>query len=267
MENAKNILKLNKELLDFVEKEIKPKIKNLDSSLQDVTVFLLAKSTKSFRALNILCEKGFGEDAAIIARSILENLITLSYINKENSEERAELFSGYAAINREEKIKELKEDKEDIDLLSEIEIKEKENKDDGIDVVKDRIEKIRNKECQRIKNNSEYKTVKYSWSCLSIKDMAKETGLYKIYYNQIYWLICQFSHPDSRSSKSYMYKNKRGVMIINDFPNNLWVEESLVLGIDCYIRMLGIFSDVFNIDCEDKIKYFIKCLNNSFTNN
>jgi len=68
MNRIKHIFEVSNEAIYFVDNEVKSKIKNVSSSLEDVSVFLFAKSTKTFRALLILCNKGFGEDAAILAR-------------------------------------------------------------------------------------------------------------------------------------------------------------------------------------------------------
>jgi len=77
MENNQLLLEINKKLLNFIDNEFKVKIVYIESGLKYASSFLFAKSTKTFRALNILCQNGYGEDAAILARSVLENVINL----------------------------------------------------------------------------------------------------------------------------------------------------------------------------------------------
>lgn len=252
MSRVSELLETIKELLDFVDDKMKPVItKSLNkqgiSNFDLVNIFLFAKSTKTFRALFILCHQHYGEDAAILARSILENLINLAYIEKEASEDRAELFVGYSILDNKKKVESIKNDPS----FEKLDIEKKFNNNLGKNL--ELSIKIHKTECKRIKKAGRYDIKKHSWSCLSIKDMAIETGLKSPYYDKVYWLISQFTHPHAGGSKGYLYKDKDG-LTINDLPSEIWAEESLVVGFDCYSRILYLFNEIFRLGLEDEIK-------------
>lgn len=251
MSEVKQLLEIGKKLIDFVDNELKPKITKSDSSLNDISIFLFAKSTKTFRALFILCAERYGEDAAILARSLLENLINLAYIEKEESEHRAELFISHSVLDNKKKVDSIKNDP----AFKKLDIERK--FDDRFGGSLETIRKMQKEECEKVKKIGKYRIKKYSWSCLSIKDMAIETGLKSPYYDKVYWLISQFSHPHVGSSKGYLYKDKTG-FTINDLPSKIWVEESLVLGFDCYSKMVHLINKLFKLNLKSQIKLLEK---------
>jgi len=246
MSKVEQILKLDKQLLDFVDDEIKLKIRRLENVFQYSNLFLFTKSTKTFRAMLLLGENGFGEDCAVLARSVLENLIALSYIKKDNSKTRAKLFALFPLYNKKKKVENIDEK----DLLEEF---RKKLDDKKTREYLDELIKLRKQEEHRIKNDTSYGFKKSSWAGISIKDMAIETGFEDLYYEKIYWLICQFSHPDISSFKNYRTINNNGIKI-NDIASDSWVKSSLILGFDCYFRIVDITNDNFNLAKEDDMK-------------
>lgn len=249
MSMISELLKIIKELLDFVDDKIKPAIieslnKQGISSFDSVDIFLFTKSTKTFRALFILCHQKYGEDAAVLARSILENLINLAYIKKGGSRRRAKLFSIYSFIAR----KKFMNNNPDVGKRIDKEFYHRHGKSLRT------AEAFYKKECARIKKKYGRRD-NNRWSCLSIKEMCGAVGkkFKKFYYNKVYRKLCQFSHPDVDGSKGYFYEDKDG-LTINDLPNGIWVEESLVVGFDCYSRILYLFNEIFRLGFEDEIK-------------
>lgn len=248
------ILTINKNLLDFVDGQFKLKITKREAGFIDVSVFLLAKSTKTFRALNILCDKGFGQDAAILVRSILENLINLAYIEKNESQHRAELFIYHSLLDNEKKLKKIKDDPDIVKICKDMEIffYDKYNKN-----LLERISKIYKTECKKIEAIGKSQR-KNSWSCLSIGDMAIEVKLEDLYYKKAYWLISQFAHSHVGASNSYFKEKLDGEILIVDNSSGDWVEESLTLGFDCYLRFLYLINKIFKLEFESKIKILEK---------
>ena len=57
-------------------------------------LYALAKSHKTQAAILLLSEKGFGQDAGILARSIFESAITALYIAKDETGKIVERFFG-----------------------------------------------------------------------------------------------------------------------------------------------------------------------------
>lgn len=250
------LLAINKKLLDFADNDFKPKNIDMKDFLQHVSIFLFAKSTKTFRALIVLCSEGYGQDAAILARSMLENIINLAYINKDDKQNRAKLFITYSLINREGKVGQIKSN-QNLRKYYNKDIEKKFMQKFGKYLSE--AKEIRDKEYKKIKKiKGKNKISKYSWSHLSIKEMIKEFDNEKcefenLYYNQVYWLVSQFSHPDINSSVNYV-EEKNGSILVKDMPNNNWVEQSLVLGFDYYSKILRLINEIFELGLDSKIK-------------
>lgn len=89
MINIEAILKFIKEdFIYFVEDKIVPKVYLVEGDALKITAdFILRKSTKTLKAVCELCLKGYGEDAQVLGRTILENFLTLAFICKSNSKE------------------------------------------------------------------------------------------------------------------------------------------------------------------------------------
>ncbi len=242
------ILEMNKKLLDFVDDKFKPKLTDWKTALRVVSLFLFAKSTKTFRALTVLCSKGYGEDAVILARSILENLICLTYIQKDESQHRAELFMYHSFIDHKEKAEQIKDDYCIKEYIEQTNVK----LDDDFEGNYNKAIKMRKDECEKIKKTQKYKVDRYSWSGLSIRDMAIETELKDFYYDQVYWLISQFSHPNPSASYTYLKIKEDGLNII-DKPNEKWVKQALTLGFDCYLKIILLVNEVFSLGFENEI--------------
>jgi hypothetical protein len=65
--------------------------KEADTLHRQVARYILARSTSAFSALRLLAEKGYHAESLILLRLLLQNLISLAYINKE-PETRAKLY-------------------------------------------------------------------------------------------------------------------------------------------------------------------------------
>ena len=242
------LLAISKELLGFADNELKPKITATEPGFKDVTLVFFAKSTKTFRAICELCSGGFGEDAAILVRTLLENVIGLSYIAKEESQHRAQLFACYSLIDRKRKADQIKNDPVLKGHLKDID--RKFNDKFGKDY--DNAVKLCSDECKKIESLGRYQTKKYSWSCLSVRDMAADTGLKELYFDKVYWMISQFAHPDASAFGNYVHGDKNDLNFI-DRPSMQWVKESLVSGFDCYSKMIRLVNQIFDVDLLARI--------------
>jgi len=247
------LLAIHKKLLDFVDNNVnkfpdKPGLKNA------CCLLLFAKSTKTYRAIEHLCNKGigYGEDAIILSRSLLENLINLAYIANPKQEEeqkhRAELFSNWLLIdwNRFQKgLKECTSTKTQLrQILQEI--------DPTTDNYKN-AEKLINDEIQRLKNNN-HQTTKRSWSGLGLKWMADEVGLLDFYYDVVYWHCSQIVHSHPGGIDSYIKRLPNGNINICDMPSPNSIENALTVSLGCYFKVVTLINNVFSFKLDDKLK-------------
>jgi len=245
-----DLLALHKKLLDFVDTDITQAMDGkieLSPGFKDTCVYLFTKSTKTYRAIQHLCNNGYGEDAIILSRSLLENLINFAYIanpqQEEERERRAKLFVGWIIIDFQRKLRDLK----NTDAVRiQIEKNLKTYKPDWD------VNKLHQEECNNHKTKGK-ETNNRSWSVLSIKNMATEIGLLELYYKE-YWLYSQIVHPHPGGSPSYMKYDTNRDIVTNDMPSNAWIEKALLSSIDCYIMLVGLINNVFDLKLDDKIK-------------
>lgn len=91
------------EILDmFVESRVKPANagKTDDGVLREVLMFFGARVFKGLSAVRLLCENGFGTEALPIVRSLMEAYVSVAYISKEDSLDRARKYAEYAMVMR-----------------------------------------------------------------------------------------------------------------------------------------------------------------------
>ncbi|QQG43977.1 MAG: hypothetical protein HYW86_03890 [Candidatus Roizmanbacteria bacterium] len=222
----------------------------------DKIVFLtLSKITKSCRAITILSQ-GYGEDAAIIARSIFEGLVTLAYILKEDSTNRAILFKEYDTLDYYNRLKGLYEgiSKPDIKkayekVLEKCDIKIIEK------IKKSREDIIKELKIKKVKGIKEY-----NWSFSTMRHLALETG-YLYYYKQIYWQVSKISHSLYSSLEDFA-EHKTNQMIYNDSPSDNWVNESIFLSADLYLQLLKLINNYVDLNLNKRLEDFSKEFNN-----
>jgi hypothetical protein len=56
---------------------------------------LLTKAMKTFRSLQILCERGLYDDASALARVLLETTIAIAFILQKKSKQRMLMYHAY----------------------------------------------------------------------------------------------------------------------------------------------------------------------------
>jgi hypothetical protein len=59
---------------------------------------LFVKAVKTYRAIRILCEQGYGEDATVLLRSLFQVVVTAQYLVHEDSRRRVAAYVGYYPV-------------------------------------------------------------------------------------------------------------------------------------------------------------------------
>lgn len=166
------------ETADLFEKDIK----EFDDH-RILTQFFLSKTVTSYFAVWILCKNGYGQDALVILRTIFENLVNLSYVNKY-PDTRVPLFIEYDHIRARQKLQDYEK------CYSEFHDEES--------------RKYIMEQYDRVKNHY---PKKFSWSRVSLFDMAKSCGLEKDYY-RVYTVGSEFIHGGSDTVSDYIKRNE-----------------------------------------------------------
>lgn len=100
---SKDFFNITETLIGGLLGDITPKLGTLDASSREYgrktsTAFFLAKAFKTYRAINLLVEHRYYQDAAILARTIFEILLQALYVS--GAAERGELFLKHDPVDR-----------------------------------------------------------------------------------------------------------------------------------------------------------------------
>ena len=169
-----------------------------DSSyFKKTLVFILTKNIKTLQAIEILCKNGFGQDALLLLRSMLESVISLGYIilDKEN---RGQLYLEYGDFLKLKSGKVLLRTNSGVDKTRiQARVQELEREWDSIK------HKFLNREGE----------VCPTWSCKNLREMAIKANLLSV-YEWTYPLCSSYAHTTSSIAYSYVLGiDKKGVVL------------------------------------------------------
>lgn len=86
LKRYRHLFELNKNLFQLADDMINTGKMKRDAPLHDVIAFLFSKALKTFQAVDILCQRGYGQDVAILARTLFEILVHVRYLAKGDDE-------------------------------------------------------------------------------------------------------------------------------------------------------------------------------------
>jgi|ERR1051326_1725190 hypothetical protein len=70
--------------------------RGLNRAVLETILGLLTKACKTFRAIQILCERGLTEDANVLTRVLMENTVAIVFILQKKPRERARIYHAHA---------------------------------------------------------------------------------------------------------------------------------------------------------------------------
>ncbi len=207
---------------DKLLKEQSPPQKEKEALL----LFAIGKTEKTSKAISFLCQRGFGQDAAMLSRSLFELALTVDYIMSDKSGYLVKRFFAYDWIQRKEMYDYLKNyDNQYKNIKKEAEIAQK-----------------------------KYKYNKYrGWSKISISRMAEKCGWGNM-YKTIYKILCAFTHANTRSFNDYLKMDEANNFLVDSGPNTSLIDETLVLSAYSYLQVLYYFDSYFNKDYKSYLK-------------
>ena len=240
--HADNLLKLAN---DWSEKEFKP-----SDTFERITILFFAKSRKTYWAIRMLAGMGFGEDAGILLRSLLENLIDLYWISLK-SEERGKRFLDFAFFTYGEGLRKLEEDKL--------------HKHRGEQVPNEIIEELLGDygkiDEQLLKTFRKYK----KWMPMGRQEMAREVDKtlmngkkirkdeFLFLYDKAYWLLSNMAHPNPSNLDDFI-KSTGDKLTLRAQPSRRHIANWLILSFHIFAKILDKTNEVYNLGAEEKIK-------------
>ena len=241
-EETNVMLNFNKQLHDLVEAKLQLVITN-GNNKDFFMAFVMGKAFKTYEAIGLLCRSGYGEDAFMLARTLLELMVTSAYVLHDETEDTLMRYMSYDWVTR----------KKMYDYIA--------TKDELLTGLNKAVESG-NKEGTLAEIEEEYKKVmekykyKNGWSDKSIKGMSETIGRSDL-YNTVYSLQCTIGHTNARSMNDYMNHTEEGT-ILNIGENWKLSRTTLVVAFDCFFHIAKEASSRFGWKIETVLEELAK---------
>lgn len=195
--------------------------------------FLFYRSYRLYWTTLILCGKGFGPEASILLRSLMEATVNMRWITEQNPEKRAALYRGYADVARKRLYD--KYDKHGIfRKLTDAETESIESRQE--------IEKL----YEEVKDD--YREERF-WAPKNIRSRAQEVGAdydWEFYY----WYFSFFVHSSAVCQFEHLrLAGTEAAFIIG--PSRSMVQDVLQLSYKYMLMALNVWNAVFELGLDD----------------
>jgi hypothetical protein len=213
------------------------------SELQEATARIILRSDKLFTSFMILCNEGYFEDAAILLRSLYENMISLKYIIKHSCPEKFLNWLPIAVHNRLTGEKDII-GKSDAEVLVKIEKALKEN------------ESRYNESVSYYRNTYKFKEgkVPQKWTGKdSMRALAVEAGV-EVFFDYLYSYLCEFVHADIHGGRKLIkWKDDKNIEMSDlPIPPENDFRFILIISTILFAELLKEFAKIFDIDTSDR---------------
>lgn len=236
--NLEKLIDLTKESINKTADLIEGR--KIETNHERLSQFFWGKTVTTFYAISALCDIGYGQDAIVLVRTMLENLINYRYINQE-PEERGQLFIEFDYIKAKKRLR-----------TYSVLFPEKEIDPEKIKVIEENYFSV-------IDNYPKSKSCFLQWSGKNNADMAKACDLENLYL-MIYPLASSFAHGGSDSTIDYIQKGHRGFKIRLGSPSDILILQSVASACSIILLMIQDTCELFNIQppavCYEALKLF-----------
>lgn len=221
-------------LLDVFFKKIKYNDRE-DEYYEKVLLTLFMISFKHLRGIYLLCREGYGPQAMILLRSIIEIGIDIKYMRDEK-ESRSKLYLGYENIEKYQMYKDVHNKKffseEDPEVLEKSARVLRENYDRELEV--------------------RGSLDKRNWAGINRYEMAKGTGLEEL-YDYVYRFVCRYSHNSASSiGETFLGLDEEKATFIRG-PHCQTVDAALGMGISSFLEILKITNEDLKIGMSSEV--------------
>ena len=238
---------LNRRLYEIVTSAVeeinKRKLRTTQIGIYEKIVLLkLAKNRKHFSAVQELCKLGFGEEAILIIRSMINAVIDLTYISKRGKEKLSKRFIMYRWIIERKRIQS-RELLEKFGALQKLEGAELE------EWGKNKIEAL----AKAKKFSETYSGRKSDWSGCSIEEKAQKTSTkakkgMEILYQTIYRYSSDIEHSNTVALANYIKKDIPGEEHLESEPREAYIKDNLEYSFILLANIAEIFYKCFGLD-------------------
>ncbi len=241
-EKYADFFSINEELRALIERffEHHPPPQDL---CEGYVLFAIGKAYKTHAAILLLCREGYGEDAAILSRSLFELSITAKYISDDSTGARAKKFVDFDWVIRARRY--------EYSLTNAEMTKEFEKRIAADPQTSEKIATIL-REAKKVKEGYTEQELRKGWAGKSIKEIADAAGRTDI-YKTVYSLQCDLSHSAVSVSNDYL-REAGETLSMEIAPSDNWIERALVISIQHLVDLIEVWSAIFAFDVEESLK-------------
>lgn len=210
----------------------------LESDFQRAINFNFCRSYRLHWTLMILCQKGFGPEAGILLRSLMEQVVNMAWIANEKPDERAKLFVDYFHVAR----KKLYDNYDKYDIFSNL-------TDDERELMESREETER--AYMEAKDN--YIDERY-WAPKSVRSRAMDVRL-GYDWDFYYWFFSFLTHSNSASQFEFVrQRGTENLFIVG--PSDSMVGRVLLLSCKYLLLAFDIWNKTFELGLDGLVQEF-----------
>lgn len=206
-------------------------------------VFSLGKAYKTHAAILVLCEKGYGEDGAVLSRTIFELAIYAPYICGDETGTNAQKFSDFDWVVRERKYND--------GMKNEAMRKEFEKRVAADPKMKETLAEIV-REATRVKTGYTKDELRRGWSGKTIRTIAEEVGRGDL-YQTVYALQSELTHSAVTTANEYISESGENLSM-DIAPSDNWVERTLVITFDAFLGVVEVWNTTFTLGLDQKLE-------------
>ncbi|MEW6661033.1 MAG: DUF5677 domain-containing protein [Bacillota bacterium] len=199
----------------------------------DVLLACAVKAHKSLESLTILAKRGFGEDASVITRTIIELAINILYI-AQDPRPRTQRYVDWEPIRKEWLWRQMEAYHPQVSKKYFAERKR----------VLDLYRKV-------AKNFREDKK-KGNWSGITLAEMAAEVQM-SWHVHVLYAHLSNLSHSNVVGVKPYIKEASGGRLAVLVGPSPDWVGEAIPAALEAVLRVFGLVNELWNLKLEQEL--------------
>lgn len=209
-----------------------------------IFLFILTRALKTYSSILVLCHNGYGQDPAVLLRSLLENLITAKYIlhDERSANDKAQRFVAYKWIIFKRHLSEQENNLRQTG--SPAQEKEFKNKKE---MILEKVEEFKKK----FKISSDRALL--TWSGKTVRDMAQAVDKKLLEdYETTFRLCSRFSHPSVLGDKEYLIQDDQH-LIFSPLPSAIGVVSTLKSAIQYTLEFLFVINQIFQFNNETQL--------------
>ena len=236
------LLQYNNQLRELVETVFDRKFYFITPK-QAFLAYSFAKAYKTHASIIVLCQKGNGQDAAILTRSLFELAVTTLYVLKDKTGSRLQRWLDFDWVIRDEIYKHVQSEP-GVSAAFDARAQNPREGDSSVEEVSKMAQKMRKKY---------HYDLRKGWSDKIIKQMSEAVGLESIYMTA-YRLMSDLHHSAVRTMNDYFSQGANGEIMADTAPSERWIQETLVSSFQFFIMIIDKWTDEFNLGLDDKLQ-------------